>query len=233
MARIINGRGGCLRAAGFTDGTGVSYAQGSGNGCYPYYCGSCPGTAPVNGCPGGCRDSNGWPAGGWWPLRPGGPGYPGGPGFPGWPGGNVDEFSANSTGFFTQQGSLSLAAGGIVPFNGVDLTRDMSEMAGRIRLDRGGTYLALYNVELPAEQPAAEAAETAACCLQLTLNGVSVPGGDIHLGTGTEYTASRSGQAVFQAMPGSVVSLVSNGSLDVTAEQSSDTLVSLSLMRLG
>ena len=225
MATLFYNRGGCLRAAN-GGASAAAFAQGSG--LYPLNY-DCPGTQPVNGCPGACRGTNGLPCGGYGYPVPG-PGFPG-PAFP-VPPCSENSLMAASTGFFTQQGALTLSAGGIVPFNGVNLMNGMNEMAGRIYLGQGGTYLAMYNVELPAQEAAAAQAETEACCLQITLNGVSVPGGDIHLGTGEDYANSRSGQAVFNAMPGSVVSLVSNGALDLTADQSGDTLITLTLMRL-
>ena len=129
MANVTRNRpGGCGCRQALNNG--VTYANmnyaASETSDWPFYNGPCPGTRPINGCPGWCRGTNGLPCG----VLSGSP-------------------AAQAYGFFSQVGALSLAAGSGVPFNGPSQTQGMAQDYTQIRIEQAGFYLLEYRLTWP------------------------------------------------------------------------------------
>ena len=129
MANVTRNRpGGCGCRQALNNG--VTYANmnyaASETSDWPFYNGPCPGTRPINGCPGWCRGTNGLPCG----ALGGGP-------------------AAQAYGFFSHVGALSLAAGSGVPFNGPSQAQGMAQDYTQIRIEQAGLYLVEYRLTWP------------------------------------------------------------------------------------
>lgn len=187
---------------------GVTYANMnytlSENGDGPFYNGPCPGTRPINGCPGWCRGTNGLPCG-----------YLNG------------ASAAQAYGFFTQTGTLALSAGTGIPFNGPSRAEGMAQDYTQIRIEQSGVYLVEYRLTWPV------AAVTNAR-FTLLANGEAVPGSDARFMADTAGTAhSVSAQVIVPLCAQSALSLVSDTALQITPNAPADTVATLSIVRLG
>ena len=207
MANVTRNRpGGCGCRQALNNG--VTYANmnyaASEHSDWPFYNGPCPGTRPINGCPGWCRGTNGLPCG----ALGGGP-------------------AAQAYGFFSHVGALSLAAGSGVPFNGPSQAQGMAQDYTQIRIEQAGLYLLEYRLTWPV------AAVTNAR-FTLLANGEAIPGSDARFMADTAGTAhSVSAQVLVPLCAQSAVSLVSDTALQITPNAPADTVATLSIVRLG
>ena len=196
---------------------------------WPYYSGSCPSTAQVNGCPGFCRLSNGLPCG---------------------------YFSNNNCsnncgcddccddcddcdcdtctaatalahGFFSHSCELNLAAGCSVPFSGASYSRGMTQDSNQIRVHRSGVYLIAYHLTLPVDEDSPEAR------FYLTADGERENGSDVRFyNTDAGQVHSVSGQAIVRLRARSAISLVSDTGMRITPRDERDTLATITLIRI-
>lgn len=193
---------GCRQALmGGTAYANLNYAPGPGNG--PFYNGPCPGTRPVNGCPGWCRGTNGLPCGAL---------------------GNLSE--GETYGFFTQTGPLALTAGSGVPFSGPSRFQNLGQEYTQIRVPEGGVYLIEYHLTWPVSA-------SINARFALHVNGEQAPGSDVRFMAESEGQAhSVSGQAIVLLCPQSAISLISDSDLQITPNAAADTVATLSIRRL-
>jgi len=213
-ASMRNTRCGCSSC----NSCGSTYNNGD---TWPYYSGACPGTAPVNGCPGFCRLSNGLPCGYFNNNNSGNCGC-----------NDCDcddcaEEMALAHGFFSHSCELNLAAGCSVPFSGANYSRGMTQDSNQIRVHRPGVYLIAYHITLPVDDCPTEAR------FYLTVDGERVNGSDVRFyQTDAGAVHSVSGQAIVRLRAHSAVSLVSDRELRVTPREERDTLATMTLTHL-
>lgn len=130
-------------------------------------------------------------------------------------------------GFFTQLGSLSVGAGGMVPFNGNSTAEGICKDGGELALNVGGVYLVLLNVSLPENT-------TVTSELSVRLNGVRATGGTVTLNGSSTTPASQTGaQTVITANAGSVLTVTSSGTIDLNTGDSSGAIVTLTLVKIA
>ena len=130
-------------------------------------------------------------------------------------------------GFFTQVGSLNINAGDIIPFNGGSTVEGIWKDGGALTLDTEGVYL----VTLSASIPNNVALYTE---LDVRVNGVSTPGGtliiDKDVATDPLQTST---QTMITVSEGAVVTVSSSASLNLTAANAADAIVTLTLVKLS
>ena len=214
-----NRPGGCGCRQALNNGvtyTNMNYAA-SESSSWPFFNGPCPGTRPVNGCPGFCRGTNGLPCG-----------CLSGCGC----GGGSDETASSEAwgmsaltphGFFIHSGPLSLAQGEGVPFSWPGST----QQSAQIRVLQAGVYLIEYHLT-GLIQVVSNARFT------LLANGAPVQGGDVRFMADSAGQAhSVSGQVIVRLCAQATLSLVSDASLQIAPNAEGDTVASLALIRLS
>ncbi|MBQ2954892.1 MAG: hypothetical protein IJE08_00370 [Clostridia bacterium] len=198
-------------------GCGNSCTYPGPDSCHPFYCGPC---GPVHndcGCTDGCTPCN--------PCSPCEPCYDGcADGCAnecGYPCGNP------VFGFFTQVGSVTVSAGGVIPFNGGSTVEGIWKDGGAFTLEEEGVYLAT----LTAFAPGNTALYTE---LDVRVNGIPSPGGTIVIDkVATDPPQNASAQTVITANSGAVVTVTSSEALNLTADDASDPIITLTLVRIG
>lgn len=135
--------------------------------------------------------------------------------------------SAPVYGYFTQVGSLNVAAGGVIPFNGGSTVEGIWKDGGAFTLEEEGVYLAT----LTARSPADTALSTE---LSVRVNGIVNPGGTITFASeATDPPQSASAQTILTVNSGAVVTVTSSEALTLTPENVTDPLVTLTLIKIG
>ena len=97
---------------------------------------------------------------------------------------------------------------------------DFTVTGGTVTINRCGTYLATYTVNIPADS-------TVDTDILINVNGVAQPGSLLDITGAGSYT----GQTVFKANSGTTLSIVSNAALSLT-ESVGQNIVTLTLTRI-
>lgn len=130
-------------------------------------------------------------------------------------------------GFFTQVGSLNIAAGGAVPFNGGSTVENIWKDGGSLTLDEEGVYL----VTLSADIPANTALYTE---LDVRVNGVGTPGGTLIVDKDVATDPLQNSiQTVITVSAGAVVTVTSSAAVNLTADSASAPIVTLTLVKIS
>ena len=114
-----------------------------------------------------------------------------------------------------------MAAGAAVPLTAMTAScNDFTVTGGTVTINRCGTYLATYTVNVPLEA-------TIDTDILINVNGVAQPGSLLDIAAGGSYT----GQTVFKANPGTTLSIVTTAALSLT-ESVGQNIVTLTLTRI-
>jgi len=97
---------------------------------------------------------------------------------------------------------------------------DFTVSGGTVTINRCGTYLATYTVNVPLEA-------TIDTDILINVNGVAQPGSLLDITAGGSYT----GQTLFKANPGTTLSIVSGSAFSLT-ESVGQNIVTLTLTRI-
>ena len=131
-------------------------------------------------------------------------------------------------GMFICYPPLAVSANGIIPLaNGIPCRKDSFDVnSGLITLEKAGTYLASYNVQVPG----AVALDTT---VTLNVENASQAPAAMEVITAEgDATSSFSAQAIFQADEGDTVSLRTTDAINAT-DTAAQPIFTLSLVRIG
>lgn len=130
-------------------------------------------------------------------------------------------------GFFTQVGALDVNAGGMIPFNGGSTVEGIWKDGGELTLDSAGVYMVTLSGAIPSNV-------TLYTELDVRVNGVSTPGGTLVLdkdSTGSPLLANT--QTVITVSEGAVVTVTSSEAISLSADNDSDPIVTLSIVKIS
>lgn len=215
-----------------------------GCGCrrYPFYTGPCPSACECRICRGGnaqvtmdrdcgfgnfCHNCNGCCECNFChncaPMPPAPPMPPMPPAPPLPPAPPVDPCPP-LPGNFVSAAPLTVAAGGSIPLTANGTAAGYTVENGAVQIRNAGTYYLSYTVSVPAET-------ALTTTITPVLNGVSLPAGAVSLDVvETDTPTAASGQTVFIADAGAVLTLSSSGAVGLTG---TTPLLSLNLLRIG
>ena len=137
------------------------------------------------------------------------------------------EYEGAAYGFFYQAGRLAVAPGMPIPFgNRPAAARGLRLCRGEITLPCAGSYMIAYSMAVPENY-------TLETELYLTLNGATVLGSVTEVDkTDPDGSMVSGGQAIVRAPAGAALSLITSNGLNITANEASDTLVSMTVRRI-
>jgi len=135
---------------------------------------------------------------------------------------HLDSSGCPVYGLFSANAPVTVTAGAAIPLAPTTVsTNDFTVSNGTVTINRCGTYLATYTVNIPA---GSEVDTT----IVMNVNGVTQPSTLLSISEAGSYT----GQTVFTANTGATVSLVSNAAFTVS-EPIGQNVVALTLTRIG
>lgn len=180
------------------------YTGNCPNACGYYGCGCCAGVTGPNGALGGCLNEN-----------------CGCGGCTGCSGCNQN-CNRPVYGLFSANAPVTVAAGAAIPLVTTSISSDdFSVTNGVVTFSRCGVYLATYTVHVPT-------GSEVDTNIVMNVNGVAQTNTLLNVSAAGSYT----GQTVFTANVGSVLSLVSSAALSIT-EPAGQNVVTLTLTRIG
>ena len=135
--------------------------------------------------------------------------------------------NASAYGFFTQNGCLNISAGGIIPFSGCSTAVGVCQSGGVLTLEEPGVYMVTLGVTIPEN-------DTLDTALNIRLDGTAVPGGAIVIDkNSTDAPLHASTQTVVNACAGSVVTVPSTDTINITTECGDDPIATLTIVKIA